>query len=120
MKYVLAAVILFLYISPVYSQQKQRFLTAFFVNQFNGDSINVLLDGKNIYSARLKTDPLLGQSDGQFVVLLSNSVQKLVIIEAPDGKQVQTIVQGKYEYLYIFKDAGKYRFDYSQKLWLPE
>jgi hypothetical protein len=103
------------------TQHSSKFLRVFFVNQFDNDSVQVYLNKKRIFSAKLITDPSTGQCNKEFVVKRIDSTQRLVFKEVKTGLNQTTKIKNNFQYLYVFKlDKNNYRFDYSNKLHLPE
>ena len=100
-------------------QTGDRYLRIFFVNQFH-DSVKVALDNKEIFVGELFTDPATGQCRDELVVNLADSTQRLIITEVKSKLVYSNTIKKGFRYLYIFKIANNYRFDYSNKLSLPE
>ena len=121
--YILAATLLFSCLKS-YSQKERDFkdhLIAFFVSGFNGDSVRVLLNRDILLEVRLKSTPVLDQSDVNLAIKLTDSLQTLTIYEIENKKSFQTIIKKGFQYLYISKLSDKdFDFDYSNKLRLPE
>lgn len=103
-------------------QNDRLFLTVFFVNQFNNDSVEVLLNNKEkIFSENLLTEFSTGQCDKFFPVMLTDSIQRLAFTQIKSKARFDTEIKKGFRYLYVFKlGNGSFRFDYSNKLSLPE
>ena len=123
MKRILFLVLLNAFILKAYSQNRDSVFVVFFAGGFKNDSVRVLLNEKVIMDATLYRDPSKDQTSGFAFTgfMKSDSLQCLTFIELPSNSKFKTIVKKDSDYLYVYK-LGKdsYRFDYSNKLSLPE
>jgi len=121
MRHLLLLFLSLLFVSMSYSQEHTSILTVFCVNQFNNDSVHITLNENNIYRVRLNTEPSTGQCEFFFTVQMADSAQKLTFFEISSRKKNETIIKKEFKYLYVYKiSKDNYRFDYSNKLSLPE
>lgn len=110
-----------LFYQKSYSQDEDSLFIAFFINDFKQDSIDVLLNNKKIFSAMLNSDPSTGQCSDHVMLIISDSAQCLSLVEAATKRRLNTTIKKGFKYLYIYKSPqNEYRFEYSNKLLLPE
>ena len=121
MKYVFLFLGVSLFSLKSHSQEQDKLFMGFFVNDFVNDSVHVFLNKKKIMAVMLNTVPSVGRCQEFIMIQKSDSVQCLTFLEIATKKKFQTVIKKEFKYLYIFKvDKGEYRFDYSNKLVLPQ